>query len=79
MSKQKNKRQPETIATAEAKCHSDQRLVMAKRRIKKKYPKAYAYRYAGPCPWVIYSGEHHNRALNVSDKSQRAAWEAARS
>lgn len=55
-----------------------QRMVRAKRAVKKKYPKAYAYRYAGPCPWVIYSGEHVNTALNVSDKSQRAAWEAAR-
>jgi hypothetical protein len=27
MSKPKTKRQPKTIATAEAKCHSDQRLV----------------------------------------------------
>lgn len=57
---------------------SQQRMVMAKRAIKKKYPKAYAYRYAGAHPWVIYSGEYPNRALNVSDKSQRAAWEAAR-
>lgn len=28
MSKSKSKRQPATVATAEAKCHSDQRLVM---------------------------------------------------
>lgn len=47
-------------------------------QVRARYPKAYAYRFAGPSPWVIYSGEAPvNRTLNVSDKSRRAAWAAA--
>ena len=48
-----------------------------KQRVVKKYPDAHAYRYGGPFPWVIYSGERVNRSLNVQDKTAALAWKAA--
>lgn len=62
-----------------------QRTQDAKGAVKQKYPAAYAIRYEGPLPWVINSGHRtdhgwcYDRALTLGCKSQRAAWEAAKS
>ena len=45
-----------------------------KQRVLKKYPHAYAYRWAGTSPWVIYSGGYVNMSLNECDKTAAQAW-----
>lgn len=63
------------------------RKLTPKQRVLRKYPTAYSYRYAGPSPFCIYSGEvvvlrgrrgrTYNRSLNVSDATVQAAWSDA--
>lgn len=45
-----------------------------KQRVLKRWPKAYAYKWAGTSPWCIYSGEQANQTLNSSDATARQAW-----
>lgn len=49
----------------------------AKAEVLKVYPKAYAYKWGGPVPWVIYSGDEIRGSLNSGDKTAAQAWAAA--
>jgi hypothetical protein len=56
-------------------------------KVRAKYPKAYAYQFAGASPWVIYSGgievrrgkraTTYNFSLNSCDPTRRQAWASA--
>lgn len=52
----------------------------AKQRVRAKFPTAYAYRWGGTTPWVIYAAKNGTWAgvsLNLSDTSATKAWEQA--
>lgn len=49
-----------------------------KQRVLKRWPKAYAYRFGGTLPWVIFVGDFRaQNTLNVQDKTAAKAWESA--
>ena len=52
-----------------------------KQKVLKKYPDAYAFKWAGPCPWVIYAGDdpfvYQYRTLSAGNTTAAAAWAVA--
>ena len=50
-----------------------------KERVLKKWPRASAYQWSGPCGWVIFAHDVYGTTLNVADETAVKAWaEAAR-